>query len=140
MGVKSNDSLETSSSTASVDWGAGIRRGAVAHQKGACQGLRRLLFPPKQRIFFSPRKKFPIPSVLSCGFSLVRDTSPLYLASPLPCTHPPTHTQNGPRSQDDLQVWMHLSVSLEPPQPTAQQDTQTIADPGADQGTEHRQG
>lgn len=59
----------------------------MAHQKGACQSLRRLLFSPKQRIFFSPRKKFPIPSALSCDFSLVQDTSPLYLASPLPRTH-----------------------------------------------------
>ena len=44
------------------------------------------------------------------------------------------------RQQRFIQVWMHLSASLELPQPTAQQDTHTITDPGEDQGTEHRQG
>lgn len=89
VGARRHDGLETSSRAASVGWGAGIRneelwptRKEPVKAGGGLPGASTLpLFPKNTECFFLSRKKFPIPSALSCGFFFVADTSFLYWAS-----------------------------------------------------------
>lgn len=69
--------------------GHGPPEGSLSKPEEASLGPPLGLCFPKTEHFFPSRKKFPIPSALSCGFFLVPDTSPLYLTSPMPTPRPP---------------------------------------------------